>query len=290
MAFKNVLFILTFTFFSSLLFSESLDENMTLGIKSYESSKFLDSIHYFNLVLDQDNEYKNEALFWKAKSYYNLGYYNESKIALEDFFRTSDINTSYYEDGRFLYCKIYFKIEKYNDALLLFNQFSRNKSFVYYNKSVSFWIGECYLQLSQLTNAKKSFMEYLKFNSDSKSAQDRIKLINSMEKILIQNESVNIPLEDKADWFVEYVILEKRNKEDKSISSFLDQFQNKHDFFKWIDDFKVNKKIIDIEIEPPQKLKPEIPKIEEVKELNMLEKALLDDLEFKLLNKLGDGN
>lgn len=292
MSFKKVLISITLIFISSLsIYSLAIDRNMAMGIETYKKGDYLDSIHYFNNVLELDNELYNEALFWKAKSFYSLDYYKESKLELEDYFRKSNSNTSYYEDARFLYCKVFFKLENFNDALLLFNQFYRNKSFNFYKKSAKFWVGECYLQLSELDKAKEAFLVYLDLSPNSTNAKNRIDLIERMQALLFEVEDSEITIEDKAKWFVEFIVLENKGSDNKgsdnkSVSEFLNKFESKDNFFEWLVDFKINK---ETNVESSS-FESAIISDESVSDLNALEEALLIELEDKLLLELGDGN
>lgn len=280
MSFKNILLFLLF--FSTHLFCEGVkDENMAHGIDKYKNNKYQDSIYYFNMVLEANNNLSSEALFWKASSLYKLGYYTEAIIDLELLFREGSITTAYYEDSRFLYCKVFFKIEKYAEALLLFNQFSRNQSFNYYSDSAFFWIGECYLQLSKLEEAKRSFMEYLNVRPSSLNAKNRIELIESMLEILEKDLNSELTLIDRANWLSDYVLKEKYSKNSTDITDFLGSFKNRDEFFFWLKNFDIVKKDNFSEDESTSDR-------DTINELDFLERAILDELEDKLLDELGD--
>ncbi len=296
MTFRSTIFFILAIFISLNCYSnELIDNEMSLGIKSYSESKYLDSIFYMNLVITKKNKLLTEAIFWKAKSLYEMGLYSDSKAGLELFFRKALIETSYYEDARFLYCKVFFKLKKYDDALLLFNQFIRNRTFLFYSDAALFWIGETYLQLSKLKLAKESFYLYLKTNPDSIVTKKRVDVIENMLSILDKNTNNEISLLDRANWLSEYVHKEQQNTSESDemyISNFLNKFDTKQDFFKWLENYYLldNEKKYD-----ENGLKQDIiisndEKEKDIVELDFIEKALLDELEYKIMNELGDGN
>lgn len=296
MTFRSTIFFIFVIFISLSCYSnEQKDHEMALGIKSYSDSKFLDSIFYMNLVIAKKSNLLTEALFWKAKSLYEMGLYSKSKADLELFFRKATAETSYYEDARFLYCKVFFKLKKYDDALLLFNQFRRNKSFLFYSEAALFWIGETYLQLSKLKLAQESFYQYLELNPHSIVTKNRVDVIENMLDILNKSTDTEISLLDRANWLSEYVYNEQQktsSSDEMYISNFLNKFDNKDDFFEWLENYSLvnNEKKInenglkqDIIIDSDNNEK-------NYADLDYIEKVLLDELEYKLLNEIGDGN
>jgi tetratricopeptide (TPR) repeat protein len=193
-----------------------------------------------NLVIEKDNSLLTEALFWKSKSLYEIGLYSDSKVELELFFRKASIKTSYYEDARFLYCKVFYKLKKYEDALLLFNQFIRNRSFSYYSDPALFWIGETYLQLSKLKLAKESFNQYLKLQPNSFITKKRVDVIENMLVLLERSTDEELSSLDRANWLSEYVLKEQQETSENDnmyISNFLNKFSNKDEFFKWLENY-----------------------------------------------------
>ncbi|QEN05807.1 tetratricopeptide repeat protein [Thiospirochaeta perfilievii] len=297
MSSNKILIVFYIIIMSNFCFAEVLvDNDMVKGIDYYSKKSYLDSVYHFNLVIAKNNKLLNEAYYWKAKALYELNLYDQSKSTLELFFRKATIQTSYYEDSRFLYCKIFYKLKKYDDALLLFNQFTRNKSFNFYANAAIFWIGETYLQLSNLKLAKKSFEQYLKIYPDNKIALNRITNIDNILSIMEKkNSSDKITTLDKASWLSEYVSIEQKeatNSDKKYISNFLDSFENKDEFFDWLSKYylvdKKNEKSSDKE--NIIKVEDKSDKPMESSELDYIEKALLDELEMKVLEELGVSN
>lgn len=249
-----------------VIFSET-NENMQKGLALYKVDRFEDSLYFFNSVIESSDTLKFEAMFWKSKSLYQLQLFNESKRVIEDFFRQGAVNSSYYEDARFLYCKIYFKLEAYRDAMLLFNQYLRNSSFQYYKTSARFWLAECYLQLSMYGEAKKTYKEYLELKPSSRVAVARIELIDNMLTLLTDEKTNDIDIYEKSQWLNDYIIMEQTEGNSTYVSDFLNSFSTREEFFSWLELFSK-------------------PVIEEKEEVEVTDTLLLDDLENKLLKIL----
>ncbi|OQY38878.1 MAG: hypothetical protein B6229_04830 [Spirochaetaceae bacterium 4572_7] len=279
MKFRFFLLVLFIPIISISLFGTNRqDINMVTGMAKYKEAEYFDSIHYLNKVLDENNDLFSEALFWKAKSLYELDLYSESKLTLELLFRKGSIITPYYEDARFLYCKVFFKLERYEDSVLLFNQFNRNPSFSYYHDSSIFWIGESYLQLGDLTNAKKSYVEYLLIQPDSLVVQERLKLTNQMAKLMNSTDNNTLTVLDKASWLSDYIIKEQKNGSlESNVSSFLDKFNNKDEFFSWL-------------VTTTNGYNSELSSGSDISNSKNIEmdSDILSKLEIELLNELGD--
>lgn len=304
MAFRQVLCLALLSILSFNVFSQDIKENnMSTGVKRYQQGRYIDAVYYLNLVLEEKNELYSEALFWKAKSHFELEHFDDAKNALELLFRKGSIVTAYYEDARFLYCKIFFKLKKYNDAILLLKQFRRNPGFTFYNDAALFWLGESYLQLSDLTNAKENYLRYLGLKPKSTLAKERVALIDRMISLLTDAGDSEVSVVEKAGWLTDYVIKETKDKnlslKKRSISQLLDQFKTQEQFFYWLErkyiyeeDKKDLKEVPEeqpveetaVDIEPDSVI---ISK-EEEKDLNELEKEILEELEKKLMDVLGE--
>ncbi|MBN2617562.1 MAG: hypothetical protein JXR64_04545 [Spirochaetales bacterium] len=241
MAFKKVLTIIFLcTVLGSLHSVDIKDPNMKQGIELYSQKKYLDSIYFFNLVISEKSELFSEATFWKAQSLYSMGNYRDSKIELEDFFTQGSIVSAYYEDARYLYCKVFYKLDKYNESILLLNQYLRNKDFNYYRNSAYFLLGENYLQISDLPNSKLNFEKFLTIEPNSSITKSRLDLISNMQSIMSKKVSKDITIYQKTQWLAEYIILEQKDKEPNKVSNFIDSFETREDFFKWLADFSYN--------------------------------------------------
>lgn len=314
MSFRKGFFAILLFVVSFSIFSQDVESNkMSIGVNRYKLGKYIDCIYYMNLVIEEKNELYSEALFWKAKSQFKLGHFEDSKTTLELLFRKGSIVTAYYEDARFLYCKVFFKLKKYTDSVLLFNQFRRNESFTYYKDVTLFWLGESYLQLSDLAKAKEYYISYLKIKPKSKIATDRLAVINRMLSLLNTVDDKDLTVVEKAGWFSDYVIKEineDKNREGiKSLSNFIDNFETRDEFFLWLEQHIIRSSIK--EEKEPEVILPEIieepVEVEEVKEaevkvdntevsdtindeekLNDLENKILEELEMKILDALGD--
>lgn len=250
------------------------DYNMKNGIESYKKRDYIDTIFYMDNVLDLKDNYYTEALFWKSKAYFELKHYKESQKALELLFKKGSITTAYYEDARFLYCKIFFMLGDYDDSLLLFNQFIRNPSFSYYKESALFWIGESYLQLSELYLAKESFNKYLNYYPESVIVLDRVKIINEMIFVLNSTNIDELSVVNKAEWLADYIYKEQHNNSDKSISTFLDKFKTREEFFTWLENSSTNL----------------LPISKEDTIIDSKEKTILSELEKLLIEQIGADN
>lgn len=310
MAFRQVLFLILVSILSFNITSQDIkDNNMSRGVKMYQQERYIDAVYYFNLVLEEKNELYTEALFWKSKSHFELKHYNDSKDALELLFRKGSIVTAYYEDARFLYCKIFFKLKKYKDAILLLNQFRRNPGFKYYDDAALFWLGESYLQLSDLNKAKENYLRYLGLNPKSTLAKERLALIDRMINLLNDAGDAEVSVVEKAGWLTDYVLKEIKEKridlEERSISRLIDQFQTQEQFFYWLEQKYINTEEVKEpeKVEPPEEIIEEDEAIEEPvvdnepdsitikeeeKDLNKLEKEILEELEKKLIDVLGE--
>lgn len=264
---NNRIFLVFILILLSLNLHAETDRNMQQALSLYKTKQYEDSLYFFNQVIQGNTALKYEAMFWKSKSLYQLEQFDEVKIVLEEYFRTGVVSSSYYEDARFLYCKVYFKIGEYRDAMLLFNQYLRNKTFGYYKTSAKFWLAESYLQLSMYNEAKKTYKEYQTLNPSSKVALGRIELIDNMLSLLTVDRDETLTIYDKAMWLNDYIVKEQTLDEETYVSDFLNSFSNKDDFFNWLEQFST-------------------PVLEEkvVSESNDIK--LLDDLESKLLNIL----
>lgn len=313
MAFRQVLFlILIFTLTFNISSEDIKDNNMSKGVQMYQKGRYIDAVFYLNLVLEEKNELYSEALFWKAKSHFELKHYNDSKDALELLFRKGSIVTPYYEDARFLYCKIFFKLKNYKDAILLLNQFRRNPGFTYYNDAALFWLGESYLQLSDLSQARENYSKYIELKPKSVLAKERLILVDRMISLLSAAGDTEVSVVEKAGWLTDYVIKEVKEKkvdlEERSVSKLLDQFKTQEQFFYWLEQKYINvseeKESEDLEeVEPAAEVVEEDSAIEEPvvdiepdsttikveeKDLNELEKEILEELEKKLIDVLGE--
>lgn len=297
MTFRNGFLLLFFTFFSFSIFGDDTTTLMAKGVKQYQDGKYIDSIYYMNAVLEEKNSLYTEALFWKAKSQYELGHYDDSKETLELLFRKGSIVTAYYEDARFLYCKVFFKLKKYEDSILLFKQFRRNEAFTFYQDSSLFWLGESYLQLSKISEAKEYYNLYLVNKPKSRLAKERLILIDRMLALLTAVESSDPTVVDKAAWLTDYVIKELKDNrseiKDDTVSSWINRFKTREQFFyylekEFLDD--VNKKSEEAAAEDVVDITPDSDTIntDTEKELNELEGKILEELEKKLLDVIGD--
>ncbi len=119
MTLKKVYIIFIILLSQNLFGQTAVDENMTLGLTKYKKKEYIDTIFYMNKVLDMKNELYSEALFWKAKSYFELKHYADAKQALELLFRTGSICAAYYEDGRFISCIVFCRRRDHEDARVL---------------------------------------------------------------------------------------------------------------------------------------------------------------------------
>lgn len=264
----NSRIFLVFTLFLlSLNLNAETDRNMQQALSLYKMEKYEDSLYFFNQVIERNTALKYEAMFWKSKSLYQIERYSEAKVLLEEYFRTGVVSSSYYEDARFLYCKVYFKMGEFRDAMLLLNQYLRNKSFGYYKTSAKFWLAESYLQLSMYNEAKKTYKEYLTLNPSSKVALGRIELIDNMLTLLTEDRDETITIYDKALWLNDYIVKEQTLGDETYVSDFLNSFSNQEEFFAWLKQFST-------------------PITEEKDEKETTDLKLLNDLESKLLHML----
>lgn len=264
---NRAIIVITLIFLTFSLFAET-DRNMQQALSLYKAEKYEDSLYFFNQVIKMNTALKYEAIFWKSKTLYHLEQYDNAKTDLESFFRSGAVTSSYYEDARFLYCKVYFKLAEYRDAMLLFNQYLRNKSFGFYKSSAIFWLGESYLQLSMYNEAKRSYKEYLTLNPSSKVALSRIELIDNMLELLTDDSESKITIYEKSQWLNDYIVKEQTTGDKTYVSDFLNSFSNREEFFKWLEQFSTPVKEENVEEETT-----------DVKLLNDLESKLLDMLE-----------
>ncbi len=265
---KKLLVHITLMFIISFaLNSQNIkDSNMSSGIDSYFNNDFYGCIYYMNIVIKENKGLQLEAMYWKSKSYYELDKFEDARVTLDDFFSKASNSTDYYEDARFLYCKVYYRMKKYDEALLLLNQFNRNKNFKYYSVASLFWLGEVYFQLSDLKQALNYFNLYLDNVPDNKSAIKRVELIKQIQILLSKNNSKSLSVFEKANWLIDYIKIEQqktKNANEMPVTTFLDQFENRDDFFSWLEKYYKNE--------------------ETVKDDNVD----LDDLELQLIKALG---
>lgn len=292
MTLKKVLILISFIVIPISVFSldSNVANNMSLGLKSYQERDFIGAIFYFSKVEKNGDSFYPEALYWLAKSYYNKGDYNDSRIVIEKFFRTGSLVT-YYEDATFLYCIIYFKLERYEDSLHLLQQYIRSSDYNYYRSAAYFWLGEAYLQLGNFDKAKESFNTYLEADPGNAIAIKRIETIDNAIFLLSGSvDGEDLTLLDKASWYTDYIIREKDKLVESGESVVLKELAliaTKEQFFNWLD--KLYQKESEIVIEDKSDI---INNEEEVVETEVnydfLEEKILDELEKKLIEEIGD--